>query len=153
MEHGYSTKRVVITGITLAALTISVPFLANRLKARRSNPFSPTQETRRSSAKTEEFYGFVESLPSYRALQASLEDLATDTTKVLKAAAKNDAESLSLVVHDYRTSLREASGNFAMLSDRIGRHRAEAAFEELVVMEMESDLRLDELILPKTTQE
>ena len=154
MELTYSTRRVVIAALTLAALTISVPFLANRLNAKATViPASRVHQSHHASNETEEFHGFVESLPSYRAIEASLEQLATNSANILKAASKNDDESLSLAALEYRTSLRQVGDNFATLADRVGRDRAEAAFEELVHMDVGFDWTLDELVLGTQTQE
>ena len=155
MEQSYSTKRVVIVAITLATLAVSVPFLANRLNARATR-YVPISRTHRSSPPTndtEEFYGFVKSLPSHSALVASLEALANDSTGVLQAAAMNDAELLSLAVGEYRTTLSQVGNNFTTLVDRIGRDRAEAALEEIVTATMDSAWPLKELVLSTQTQE
>jgi len=151
MEQSYSTKRVVIVAMTLATLAISVPFLANRLNARATrnvlNSHSPRSPPPTND--TEEFYGFVESLPSHSALVASLEELASDSTGVLQAAARNDAELLSLAVGEYQTTLRQVGSNFDTLVDRIGRDRA----EEIVVATMNFEWPLKDLVLSTQTQE
>lgn len=148
MAQRHSPTRLVVTALVLAALSVSVPFLANRLRAKgtRFSPGSPQHQRRTSTDETDDFFGFVASLPSYQALAASLRELTAASSELLTAAGTDDPEAPAIDVRHFRDSLRRTTDHFEALRDRVGRERAEAAFEQLSDR-LELDGNLSELIL------
>jgi len=125
MAHGYSTRRLAIGVVILLLLCGSVPFLAARLRAKGpSFRTVPTTGWNREFDEEADFYEFVNSLPSFQTLQATLDELANVSRKLLRTASSENEESLPLIAADYRKLIHRARDEFAVLASRIGEDRA-----------------------------
>ncbi|MAD80295.1 MAG: hypothetical protein CMJ50_05535 [Planctomycetaceae bacterium] len=158
MQRKSSRLRFWFAMITLLAVSFSVSFVGDRLKAKATMHRATVRhfEQHTSSRDATEFYEFVEALPSHQALRSSLEDVPAASAELLRAAVLDDEELLSLRTHNYRQSLRRVRDNFEVLAGRIGRDRVCHAFQELTTRmdeQWEFTWQSDEVVLRTTAQE
>lgn len=130
-----TSNRSIIALIVLAAMSVSVPFLAQRLNAKavrggiRSDSAALRQD---ASAAEEDFFDFVETLPTHQELRESIDVLAMAGPHLLKTAARGDTEAISTAGEEYRQAMQRVRDSYKKLADRVGQDRAEMAFDELL---------------------